>query len=220
MIAAWPCPGGDEYALALDQDREHRILVLPALFDEGNKLRRFTVATMRRLAEAGIDTFLPDLPGCNESLAPLGEQTLRTWREAAQTAAGQFSATHTLSIRGGALCEPTGLPAVRYAPATGASILRALLRARVIASKEAGTEETRDALLESGRGQGLELAGYPLGAQMVRDLENAEPGGGVALANIAQADVGGAGLWLRAEPDHDPDQAAALAARVAASLSA
>jgi hypothetical protein len=39
---------------------------------------------------------------------------------------------------------------------------------------------------------------------MVRELETAEPSGGAALANIAQADLGGAGLWLRAEPDHDP----------------
>ena len=34
---------------------------------------------------------------------------------------------------------------------------------------------------------------------------------GKLLANIAQADLGGAGLWLRAEPDHDPAQARALA---------
>ena len=218
MIAAWPCPGGEEYALAFDQGRRHRILVLPALFDEANKLRHFTVEVMRRLDRAGIDAFLPDLPGCNESLAPLETQNVQGWREPAAAAAQHFATTHALSIRGGALCEPVGLPALRYAPATGASILRALLRARVIASKEAGLVETREDLLGQGRREGLELAGYRLGATMVRELESAEPSGGAALANIAQSDIGGAGLWLRAEPDHDPAQAEALAAAIAKSL--
>ena len=216
MIAAWPCPDGEEYALVFDRSRARRLLVLPALFDEANKLRHFTVEVMRRLDAAGIDTFLPDLPGCNESLAPLEAQTLQGWREAAHAAAVHFGATHGLAIRGGALCAPPELPVWRYAPATGSSILRAMLRARVIANKEAGIDETREALLERSRESGLELAGYRLGAAIIRELELAEPSGGAALANIAQSDLGGAGLWLRAEPDHDPAQAQALAAIVAA----
>ncbi len=215
MIAAWPGPEGDEYALAFDRGRTRRVMVLPALFDEANKLRHFTAEVMRRLDAVGIDTFLPDLPGCNESLAPLEAQTLADWRIAAANAAAHFGATEVLSIRAGALTEPTGLPVWRYAPATGASVLRALLRARVIASKEAGREESREALLEAGRAEGLELAGYRLGPALIRELERAEPSGGAALANIAQGDVGGAGLWLRAEPDHDPAQAQALASLIA-----
>jgi hypothetical protein len=208
-------PDGEEYALAFDKSRERRVLILPALFDEANKLRHFTVETMRRLDAAGVDSFLPDLPGCNESLAPLEEQTLHSWRDAAAAAAERFRATHALTVRGGALCAPESLPVWRYAPTTGSSILRAMLRARVIASKEAGIEETREGLLEGGRDTGLELAGYRLGAAMIRELEKAEPSGGAALANIAQADLGGPGLWLRAEPEHDPAQSAALAAIVA-----
>jgi hypothetical protein len=219
MILTWPCPGsGEEYALAFDQGRDARVLVLPALFDEANKLRRFTVDVMRRLDAAGLDALLPDLPGCNESLAPLEDQTLAGWTEAAEAAAAHFGATHVLSIRGGALHAPPALPEWRYAPATGASLLRALLRARVLAGKEAGIEESREALLERGRAEGLELAGYRLGARMIRNLESAEPMGGAALANIAQSDVGGAGLWLRAEPDHSAEQADALAALVTQGL--
>lgn len=216
MIASWPGPDGDELAIAFDRGRERRVLVLPALFDEANKLRHFTVETMRRLDAAGFDSILPDLPGCNESLAPLETQSLQAWRDAAEAAAQHFAATHVLAIRGGALCAPAELPAWRYAPATGASILRAMLRARVLASKEAGLEETREELLARGKESGLELAGYRLGAAMIRELDKAEPAGGAALANIAQADLGGAGLWLRAEPDHDPAQADALAALLAA----
>lgn len=218
MIAGWPAPDGEEYAVALDRGRGRRILVLPALFDEASKLRHFTIEVMRRLDALGVDAILPDLPGCNESLAPLAEQTVHGWRQAAEAAARYFGATHALAIRGGALCAPGELPVWRYAPATGSSVLRAMLRARVIASKEAGIEETREGLLERGREVGLEVAGYRLGAEMIRELELAEPSGGAALANIAQTDLGGAGLWLRAEPDHDPAQAEALAAIIAADL--
>ncbi|HEY6814311.1 MAG TPA: hypothetical protein VI168_02110, partial [Croceibacterium sp.] len=201
MIAAWLGPGGDEFALAFDRGREQRVLVLPALFDEANKLRHFTVEVMRLLDAAGIDTVLPDLPGCNESLSPLEAQTLAGWQLAGEAAAAHFGASLVLAIRAGALCAPAGLPAIRYAPANGATLLRALLRARIIASKEAGIEEEREALLVRGRSEGLELAGYRLGAQMVRELERAEPAG-TALASIAQGDLGGPGLWLRAEPAH------------------
>jgi hypothetical protein len=219
VIGSWPSPqGGEEYAVTFDRGRARRLLVLPALFDEHNKLRHFTLEVMRRLDVAGIDASLPDLPGCNESLAPLEAQTLDGWREAAGAAAAYFGATHVLSIRGGAFCEPPQLPCLRYAPVTGASVLRALLRARVIASKEAGIAESSEALAELGRREGLELAGYRLGAAMIAGLESAEPSGGVALANITQAEVGGPALWLRAEPDHSPEQADVLAAIVAGQL--
>lgn len=216
MIVSWPGPEGAELAIAFDRSRARRILVLPALFDEANKLRRFTVETMRRLDAAGYDSLLPDLPGCNESLAPLEEQSLQDWRDAAKSAADHFAATHVLAIRGGALCASAELPTWRYAPVTGSSILRAMLRARVIASKEAGVEETRENLLARGKENGLQLAGYRIGAAMIRELDKAEPAVGVTLANIAQTDLGGAGLWLRAEPDHDPAQADALAALITA----
>ena len=219
MIGSWPSPrGGEEYAVIFERSRALRLLVLPALFDEGNKLRHFTIEVMRRLDGTGIDCVLPDLPGCNESLAPLEEQTLEGWREAAAEAARHFGASHLLSMRGGALCEPAGLACLRYAPATGASLLRGMLRARVIASKEAGRHESSEALAEAGRAEGLELAGYRLGLTMIRELEVAEPSGGAALANIAQGDLGGPGLWLRAEPDHSPEQADALAALITAHL--
>jgi hypothetical protein len=86
------------------------VLVLPAWFDEGNKLRHFTVEVMRRLDGSGIDTILPDLPGCNESLVPLDAQTLDTWRSAAVAASRRFSATHVLSVRAGAMLSPDALP--------------------------------------------------------------------------------------------------------------
>jgi hypothetical protein len=193
------------------------VLVLPAWFDESNKLRHFTVEVMRRLDGAGIDSFLPDLPGCNESRAPLADQTLDTWRSEAAEAASYFAATHVLTIRAGATIAPD-LPGWRYAPTAGSSQLRSLLRARVLSAREAGREEDRDHLLAQGRARGLELAGYPLGATMIDGLADADLAAADRQRDVAQGDLGGPGLWLRAEPDHDPKQADALAAILAMEL--
>jgi hypothetical protein len=214
----WPCPlpgGGsaEEYALTIDQAREHRLLIAPALFDEANRMRRLTVEVMRRLSDAGIDSFLPDLPGCNESLQPLERQTPEIWRAAMASAARHFRATHVLGIRGGALLTPQGRPAWHYAPATGSSILRQLLRSRILASRESGVSESRDELLEKGLSTGLELSGFELSALFLRQFRSLTPAPGAC--EIAQEQVGNGGLWLRAEPGEDRAQADALAALLA-----
>lgn len=223
MLTTWPCPlpdGGEreEMALAFDQGRAHRLLVLPAWFDEANKLRRQTVEVMRRLDLSGIDSMLPDLPGCNESMAKLPDQTLATLRTAAQAAAVHFRATHVLTWRAGALFAPDTLPGWRYAPTGGRQMLRSMLRARTITAREAGRAEKTEELQALGRTEGIELAGWVLGAELFRDLEEAPVPDTALLTDIGQDALGGAGLWLRAEPDEDPEQADALAAIAALGL--
>ena len=88
-IAPWPCAGNTENALRFGGDPSSRVLILSALFDEHNKLRRFTIDLMRALEAAGVASVLPDLPGCNESLDPLAEQTISDWREAVSAADGR-----------------------------------------------------------------------------------------------------------------------------------
>lgn len=194
--------------------------MIPALFDEANKLRRLTVEVMVRLDASGIDCFLPDLPGCNDSLAPLETQTLAGWREGVRVAANHFQATHVLAIRGGTLLDPGTLPGWRFAKVNGRSLLRTMLRAQAIADKERGRETGTDALAETARRDGIELAGWQLGAELFRELEAAEPLAETRLADVALADIGGGGLWLRAEPGEDADQADALAAIIAIGLAA
>lgn len=205
-----------EYAIGFERSRAHRLLVILPLFDEANRLRRLSVEVMRRLDAAGIDSILPDLPGCNESLQPLASMTLDHWRRAMTAAAAHFRVTHVLAIRGGALVAPP-LPGWHYAPVTGATILRQMIRARILSSREAGRDETQTALLAQGMATGLELAGYPLSAAMVAGLQEAVPIDDKA-ARIAQSDIGGSALWLRAEPDDDAAQADALAGLIAAAL--
>lgn len=220
----WPCPRPDggghvqEYALSFGGGRPHRLLIVPALFDEANRMRRFTVEVMRRLDGAGIDSVLPDLPGCNESLQQLEAQTPASWRAAMAAAAAHFGATHVLGIRGGALLTPGGLPGWHYAPAKPAAILRQLIRSRILTAREAGIAESQERLLEEGLAQGLELSGFRLGAAFLREFQVlAAPAG---TPEIAQDLLGGGGLWLRAEAGEDRAQADALAAILAIGVKA
>jgi len=222
IAATWPCPlpdGGtaQELALCTGMERPRRVLVVPALFEEANKLRRFTVETLRRLERAGIDAVLPDLPGTNESLQPLEVQTPAGWRAALAAAVSFFDCTHVLALRGGGLVAPAGLPGWLVAPVKGSAVVRQMLRARVIAAREAGREETQDGLLEIGRRDGLELAGYRLGAGFVAELGELEAETGGRMVVTPEL-LGGPGLWLRAEPGESAAQADALAAIVAAGL--
>ena len=67
-------------------------------------------------------------------------------------------------------------------------------------------------------GQGMELAGYRLSAEMFARLHELAPNEDIRLTAIDQELVGGSPLWLRAEPDEDADQADALAAVIAMGL--
>lgn len=202
-------------ALTFDAGRTPRLLIIPALFDEANKMRRQTVEIMSRLDLSGIDAILPDFAGMNESLEPLSAQTLENWRAAAQIAAEYFHATHVLAIRAGCLLAPSTLPGWRYAPTTGAKVLRNLLRARTISAREAGMVEKIADISVVGRTQGIDLAGWSIGAELFAAFEQSVANGDSRQAIIEQSDLGGAGLWLRAEPGEDAGQADLLAARIA-----
>lgn len=220
---SYPCPlpGGaaaSELALTFDQGRAKRVLVAPALFDEANRMRRFTVEVMRRLDGAGIDCFLPDLPGCNESEQSLALVEPEDWRMALEAAARHFKVDHVLAIRGGGLLVPPKLPGWHYAPVKGGSLIKTMLRARIIAARERGLDENAAELMEQGRETGLDLAGWPLSAEMLRQLDQLTPPRRESLTVIDHETVGGSALWLRAEPDEDPAQADALAAVIAMAL--
>ena len=202
----------EEYALTFDRGRSKRLLIVPALFDETNRMRRFTVEVMRRLDGAGIDSFLPDLPGTNESQQPLSIQSTEDWRDAMGAASLHFGATHALGIRGGCLFTPGRLPRAHYACAKASSILRQMIRARILSSREAGVEEKREALMEHGLCEGLELAGYSLGAEFLREFDMLQAAPLDSVIEIGQDQIGGSGLWLRAEPGESREQADALAA--------
>ena len=223
MYVTWPCPlldgtSGEEMALCFEQRRSRRLLVIPPLFDEANKFRHQLSEIMRRLDEGGVDCFLPDLPGCNESMAPLQAQTLAGWRQAVGAAAAHFGAAHVLAVRSGCWLVPDDVPAALYAPAKPAQVLRNMLRARVLAARETGHPETAEALLDDARSNGIVLAGWQLGAELVGELETADYDPSPRHRVVEQAELGGRPLWLRAENDFDAAQADTLAAIVMAEM--
>lgn len=223
MIREWTCPGTDgpatEFAVGFDRGRKHRLLIVPPLLDEMNRMRRMLVTAMRALDWKGIDSLMPDLPGTGESLQAFSGQSLHGWRSAMSLAARQFRATHVLAIRGGALIFPNDLPGWVLEPVMGAAVLRTLLRARVLAAREAGRHEDAATLAEVGRSEGLDLAGWRFGPAMIAGLESARPLD-EGQREIRLSELGGAALWLRAEPGEDAAQSHKLAAILAAEIAA
>ncbi len=194
----------------IGDETDRCILVIPPFFNEHNLMRRQLVETMRRISEAGYRCVLPDIPGTNESIEPVELQSLARWEEAIAQAMEHFDASHILAVRSGALIAPKSFQGWLYAPQSGAKLLRGMLRARVIASRELGVHETSERLLEIGRSEGLVLSGWQLGADMIRDIEDTHPAE-AGYRTIEQSDLGGPGLWMRAEPDEHPEQADRLA---------
>ncbi len=210
--------GAYEFCLmAGDANAARRIIIAAPLFDEMNRMRRVLVSTMRLLALRGIASCLPDLPGCNESVADLAVQDVDIWRSTFSAAAAQTGATHVVSIRGGALISDGlgDLPHWRLAPVKGASLLKTMLRTRIASDKEAGIINSMDALLASGLDARIELAGNRMGPAMLISLQNAEaadwPQLTIAALGEGDDDVTGSALWMRAEPQDDPAMAASLA---------
>ena len=199
------------------------ILFVPPLFEEANRTRRTLVLAMRALAADGFATLLPDLPGQNESLAPLEQIELANWQNAlAEVAATIDGPLVIASLRGGALIDHHAKAAAwwRLAPVGGASLLRTLMRARVAADREAGITSSLDSLQAEAATAPLLLAGNLLSPAMMEQLGSAEvepvaPLRTVTLGSGADA-IAGTPLWLRAEPGEDGAMAEAIAADIAA----
>lgn len=209
--------GQSELCFGFGGDSARRILIIPPLFDEMNRMRRVLASVTRDLAGRGVGSLLIDLPGCNESLALLNDQSLDSWRNAVAACAGQLAVTHIASMRGGALIDGSrpDLPHWRIAPVKGASLLKTMIRTRIAGEKEAGNIISEAQLMMQAQTAPIELAGNMLGPDMVAQLSVAEP---VALTNLTERrlgeDIVGSPLWLRAEPQDD----AAFAANIAADL--
>lgn len=212
--------GHDEACLSFgDADATRRILIIPPLFDEMNRIRATLVTAMRDLAERGAKTMLPDIPGCNESLASISSQTLTSWHAAMTAAAGQLNASHVASIRGGALIDDgITLPHWRLAPSKGGLILKTMLRTRIASDKEAGKTSSIDSLMADVQAGPIELSGYLLCADMLAGLDTALPDASVQAREVSVGEepgqLWGKPIWLRAEPQEDPDMSAALAAEL------
>lgn len=208
--------GAPEYILRFGGGAAARtICIIPPLFDEMNRTRRMMIEAMRALAMRGISSMLPDLPGCNESLAPMARQSITGWRNAVADVTRQHEVTHIAAVRGGCLLDDVaGLPSLRLAPVAGASLLKTMLRTCIAADREAGVNTSMEELRAMGETADLDLAGYALGRLMLKELDAAIPAPGDFISEVQMSDIAGTPLWLRSEPGENADMSAALAARL------
>ncbi|WP_022672503.1 hypothetical protein [Novosphingopyxis baekryungensis] len=201
-------------------DGSPRVLFVPPLFDEMNRMRRTLVLAMHALAQRDIASALMDLPGCNESLAQLDTQSLTRWRDAVVAAAAVTEPDCLASLRGGCLIDDGADPAHRWrlSPAKGASLLKTLLRTRIAGEREDGRTVTAAQLIEQSRLAPIELAGNWLGPQMVAELHDALPAALPAREvkpGTGPSTITGSALWLRAEPGEDAAMAHAIVSDIA-----
>ena len=182
--------GRDEWAVRIGDADAPRLLFLPPLFEEMNRTRALLAATMRKVAAAGYCCLLPDLPGTGESERALEEVSWEDWRDAAQAAAE--GARAVASVRGGCLLDAgLTLPKWRLAPVEGASLVRDLERAGLVAD---------------GGG-----AGYAPSPDLLDATRAASPAGEARTIRLAtdrgDADlkVDGPPLWRRSEPQNSSE---------------
>ncbi|WP_066794032.1 hypothetical protein [Sphingomonas soli] len=232
MIDHYDWEGGREAMLRFGPSTGPVIVAALPLFEEANRTRTFAVTILRALAERGIASALPDLPGQGESLMPTSPSIL-TLQDAFQAACATFDRAgrncYAMGIRSGALLDTYAIAYGRwhFAPVDGAQVLRELTRVKQVevgSSRKLGElwyfDGEEDALVE--------IAGNLISPDLLTDLKvksafSIEDAPDIPLrtvrhetdAKAADLKVPGAPLWRRAEPDNDPALAARLADDIA-----
>lgn len=162
-------------------------------------------AMMRFLENDGIGATIAELPGTGESLIDIADARLADWQESVERAVAATGATLVASFRGASVLDCTGtLPVWRFAPETGARVVRDLRRVRAAGGSETYAGHVlSDAFLAE-----LEAAPLPVPAilRTVRLLSDATP---------ADSKLEGSPLWRRAEPGEDATLSAMLATDLA-----
>lgn len=200
------------------------------LFEEANRTRAFTVSILRRLAELGVASILPDYPGTGDSLIPTRALSLH---DIQQAYAGVVEAivsggrnAYALGLRSGALVDREATLSGRWhlAPQSGPELIRDLSRVRVAQLDDPRRRSDTGLRPEPGQAYVI-VAGNEIPASFVDDLERCEalPRQDVSQRivrlntdpNPADLKLAGIALWRRAEPDNDISFARAIADDVA-----
>jgi exosortase A-associated hydrolase 2 len=164
------------------------VLVVPPFGEEMNKSRHLIAEAMRRLCDAGVASYLPDLFGTGDSEGGFGDATVELWLEDLVTSCRHAQASARpvraiLAVRLGCALAATAarrgaLPAVAtsvwWQPVLdGRRFLQQFLRLRVAAAGMRGdSQETVESLrAQSAAGETLEVAGYELSPALVQGLE-------------------------------------------------
>lgn len=205
--------GDSEFMLAYGPQTGPQLLVLQPLFEEMNRCRAMIAGVCRALAERGIGTWLPDLPGTGESLRALDTIEWEDWLHAVEAAANLVQAQTgtspaTVAIRGGALLDrPLLQRTLRLTPTSGRSLLSDLRRSALASGSDPAHP-----------------AGYTLSPALAEALAAAEPApvGDIRTIRLSTDDrpadrhIDGQPLWRRPEPMADAGTVHALVEEIVA----
>jgi len=224
VISHYDWARGREAMIRLGPDTGPVVIVALPLFEEANRTRTFAVTMMRALADRGVASALPDLPGTGESEADLADTSLLDMREAHEALTlklyGEGSAVFALGIRSGALIDTFSLVRGRWhlAPQDGDAVLRELVRLK---NAEGGAQKYDRHTIIGAAQDAVPIGGNLVSTTLLADLSGASvhdhagvPRRVVRLESdpgAADHKVDAAPLWRRAEPGNDPALAAALA---------
>lgn len=209
--------GGRETMLRFGPEMGPVAVVALPLFEEANRTRAFGVSLCRALADRGVGSALPDLPGTGESLAPLETMSLRRMSEGYEVATHHVRTSavrvYGVAFRSGALLDRLGRLDGRWhlAPQNGPDLLRELARIKGAPLGDAGP---------------VEVAGNRIGTALLTGLGVSTPwsvadGGPVRTVRLtsdprpADRHVPGSALWRRSEPGNHPELALILADDIA-----
>lgn len=206
---------GREGVLRMGPDTGTTILILPPVFEEANRMRRILAQVMRGLAERGIASALPDLPGTGDSLVATVDARFEDWSAAITALADSLPRPLlTVAVRGGVLLDGVAKPDVRWrlAPESGKRLLRDMLRATAVTGTLKASE-----LEMRARAAPTRLAGNLIHPDLFIALDAAEPDAVLARTAVvgestAPHDIAFAGSppWRRAEPEDDAALVAAM----------
>ena len=192
-----------EAVLRFGDDLPVTIAVLPALFEEANRMRRFTVSVMRLLVDRGIGTVLADFPGMGESEAALQDVSFGDWKRFSVDLAERYPAS--ISFRGGSLLDSHFTHRWQLAPESGERLLRDMVRATAFSVGATAADIDAQARVEMVR-----LAGNRINSELYIALQTATPAHGASVSAVE-----GPKLWRLAEPGDDPAYATAVADDIA-----
>ena len=209
--------GGREQMLRFGPETGPMAIVALPLFEEANRMRAFAGSICRALADRGVASVLPDLPGTGESLVPLETLSLLRMSEVYEGATQHVrmagARVYGVAFRSGALLDRLALLDGRWrlAPQDGSDLLRELARIKGASLGDAGP---------------VEVAGNRIGTALLTDLSIYAPwsiadGGPVRTVRLtsdprpADRHVPGSPLWRRSEPGNDPEMAAMLCEDIA-----
>lgn len=236
MIDYYDGPGGREAMLRFGPAEGPVVVAALPLFEEANRVRTFVVTILRLLAERGIASALPDLPGQGESLIPI-ESLPSTddmgfaYERAVDGFHQQGRKAFGVAFRSGALLDRYAELHGRwhFAPQEAADLLRDLKRikqASLGATRRLGEFWQYDDEVQVDAPQPpVEIAGNLIAADFLTNLKFELPldeeDDQLRIVRLdidpkpADRHVPGAPLWRRTEPDNDPTLAAVLADDIA-----